>query len=106
MKKIIKTFKEFKEKKMNAEAAKMESVLEYFNSIAKQNAEFLVQLHRAEVLCEEIKDSLLTRKIEHMVDEKVENLHDTFMAELAKHNIEKHGEEVLDYDKLFDKEEE
>jgi len=51
-------------------------------------------------------DVLPNFEFRHIVDEKIEDLHDTIMAELAKHNIEKHDEEVLDYDKLFDKEEE
>ena len=48
---------------------------------------------------------IITVGVMSIVDKKIEDLHDTFMAELAKHNIEKHGDEVLDYDKLFDKEE-
>ena len=49
---------------------------------------------------------IVTAGVISVLEEKIEDLHDIFMAELAMHNIEKHGEEVLDYDKFFDKEEE
>ena len=106
MKKLIKRFKEFKEKKTNAKVTARKELLETVSSYAKHQSELYVLFREATALSESIRDDLLAIKMECIVDKKIEDLHDTFMAELAKHNIEKHGEEVLDYDKLFDKKEE
>ena len=85
--------------------------VELMNELSIDVPKHELDLKGAEKAIEQYKrtmgtDVLPDLEFRHIVDKKIEDLHDTFMAELAKHNIEKHGEEVLDYDKLFDKEEE